>query len=178
MTWLPRRAALPLVSAVVLAGCAAASGSPGLAPTETPAAPTSSTINGLPVDPAIQPVSVSSPSPDAAAALERCGVAQYGIKLVAGMGLLAHASDLPAYAPMTGLEPELASDRPTWLIQFRGELPMPTSREVWVDPICVVIDGEGGFFATGPVRHLDTGTITAPPAPKRPPTLRVPPLAP
>jgi hypothetical protein len=107
-----------------------------------------------------------------------CDVPQLGRATVAGMGLIPRARDLWKYAPLTGREPQLSSSRPAWLIQFHGPIPMPVSDEEWIDPICVVIDGAGGFLATGPVRHLDSGTIESPPPPARPPVWTVPPLAP
>jgi len=128
-----------------------------------------------PIDARIAPVSRSSPSKDAKAAMDVCSIDQLGLDAIAGMGLIDHASDASLYAPLTGREPELKSSVPAWMIQLQGWVPQLRGGEVWIDPICVVIDGYGGFYATGPVQFSD-GTITSPMPAASPPSYRLPPL--
>jgi len=109
--------------------------------------------------------------------MEACQIDTIGLDKIGGMGLIAAASLVRNYAPLTGLEPELRSDQPAWVIQFTGEVPQLLARETWIDPICVVIGGSPGFYATGPVR-LETGAVITPlPVPVRP-RFSLPPLAP
>lgn len=154
--------------------------SPSIRPTTAAAtdAPTPSAwlpSSALPVDPAIDPISRSSPSAEAEAAMEACNVAGIGIDAISGMGLLDAATHARTYAPLTGREPELMNDSPAWMIQFKGEVPMPLHQyEVWIDPICIVIDGASHWYATGPVAGPH-GTV--PPLPvDDAPTLSLPPL--
>ena len=110
--------------------------------------------------------------------LEACHVSTSGLDNVAGMALVPHSADVWRYVPLTGLEPEFKTDAPAWVIQFAGELPMPKSGEVWIDPICVRVGETVGFYATGLVRNLASGEVFEPPIPARPPTGTLPPLAP
>ena len=131
---------------------------------------------GPPVDPSVAPVSRSHPSVDAQQALTVCQVVTIGIDKITGMGLISAANRAPEYAPLTGLEPEIASDASAWMVQFSGEVPQPMSGETWIDPVCVVISGYGGFNATGPV-ILKSGELWTP-APGNTPRYALPPLAP
>ena len=55
---------------------------------------------------------------------------------------------------------------------------MPMRGEIWVDPTCIVVKGDGGFYATGPVMILSSDvTVTQLPA-KQKPDLALPPLLP
>lgn len=118
-----------------------------------------------PIDTSIEPVSLSKPSAEAAEALRICQVLEYhGADKVGGMGRIPHARDAIHYAPLTGKEPEIDTDDPTWLITFRGELQMPMLQQVWIDPTCVVVGDAGGVFATGPIRVNSTGVTKQPPA--------------
>ncbi len=156
-----------------------ASTSPG-APSSTAIGNAPSTQSSLPpIDRSIEPVSLSKPSAEAAEALRICQVLEYhGADKVGGMGRIPHARDAIHYAPLTGKEPEIDTDDPAWLITFRGELQMPRLQEVWIDPTCVVVGGDGGVFGTGPIRVNSTGETKQPPADELQPDRALPPLAP
>jgi hypothetical protein len=136
-----------------------------------------------PVDPAIEPVSRSNPTRAARVALERCNVETHGgLDKVAGMGLIPDAHRARDYAPLSGLEPELKTGAPAWMIQFSGEIPQFFGGEVWIDPICVLVvraDGtlDGGMYGTGPVRHPG-GSLSTPEPLSDPPQFSLPSLAP
>ncbi len=106
-----------------------------------------------------------------------CSLARYGYGAVAGMGLIPSAADLPRYAPFSGMEPQLQLPGPVWLVQFKGDIPMPKTGEIWVDPVCIRAVGDQGYFAVNGVKDangkfvapLPTGTAT---------TLSLPPLQP
>ena len=104
-----------------------------------------------------------------------CQVGMLGLDAVAGMGRIDSAARAREYAPLTGREPELVSAKPAWMIQFRGEVPQLRGGEVWIDPVCIVIDGAGGFYATGPV-ILQSGRLHTPEPVPVPPSLSLPPL--
>ena len=144
-------------------------------PATIPAA--SSPPPARPVDPSIQPVSRSSPGPDAQAALDACNVATLGDGTIAGMGLVPEANQVRNYAPLTGREPELQSAAPAWMIQFSGDIPQLLAGEVWRDPICVVIDGSPGWYATGDV-IVSSGAVVSPEPIADPPIYSLPSLAP
>jgi hypothetical protein len=146
---------------------------------------------GLPIDPAIEPVSGSHPSPEAAAALAACGFANFDpqhsgaggldIHRVAGMGKVTPGRNVTKYAPLAGT-PEIATDEPLWVI---------VTDDAWITlgwdadghrgATCTVPDGDWGqsiWFVTGDSRKTD-GTIETPrTAPGVRPTWRLPPLAP
>ncbi len=111
-----------------------------------------------PIDPAIVPVSASSPSPQAANALKLCRAYDLGLDHVAGMGLLVHGTDAPRFG-LSAAAPQLKTDAPVWAIQFRGDFPQPQVGQSWIDAMCVVVDGEQGFYSVGPIRDLATGKI-------------------
>lgn len=173
------------LASVILVACSRGAGAPtepGASATAQPASVTSPTAEptaALAIDASIAPISASKPGAEAAAVLARCNVGeQIAIDKVTGMGKIASASDLARYVPLTGREPQLKEGGPAWIVTVAAELPQPGSTELWVDPTCVVTDGDAGYFATGPVKDLATGTTMTPEKPATPPDLRVPPLAP
>lgn len=110
--------------------------------------------------------------------MEFCRVGVLGEDAIAGMGRIGSATLTHDYATLTGLEPELQVDGPAWVIQFRGDvMQLRPVGEVWVDPICVVIDGSGGFYATGGYRTAD-GALRTPAPVDVPPRYSLPPLDP
>lgn len=119
-----------------------------------------------PVDPALEPVSISKPPASAARAFEVCLVgelvARNGIGTIAGIGRIDHASDAIHYARLTRGNPELQSDSPAWVVQFRGDIRLPGGR-IYIDPTCIVVEGgDGGFFGTGGVRDPVSGSASTP----------------
>lgn len=117
----------------------------------------------------VEPVSLSHPSPEAADALRICQVDTIGADKVSGMGRIPAARDAVRYVPLTGLEPEIQTDDPAWIVSFHGEVPMPKSGEVWIDPTCIVVGGDGGLYATGPVENTSSHiTVTPLPAVQQP----------
>ena len=189
-----------LIMALTLASCTATTGpsvtpagtlASAAAPSETPAspgAPSTAPAGSSPsvavsaallVDPTIEPVSASNPSAEARKVLIACQVLDiFGLGSVGGMGKIAHGRDAVRYVWLAGVEPEIQTDAPAWLITFRGDIPMPKIGEVWVDPTCFYANGEAGFFATGPVKNVSTGQLFTPLPAKSPPDRALPPLAP
>lgn len=132
-----------------------------------------------PVDPSVEPVSLTHPSSEAADALQICQISDtIGANLVSGMGRINHARDAVRYAWLTGVEPEIQTDAPAWIATFKGEVPMPMNGEIWVDPTCIVVSGDGGFYATGPVKILSSDVTVTPLPAKQKPDLALPPLLP
>lgn len=175
-----------LLSACTASGAPAATGGPVGAPSAAEAvasqAPAISSnaapaAAGLPVDPSITPISIKNHSADAEKAFVACSLAQYGYESVAGMGLIPSAADLPKYAPFTGKEPQLQLPGPVWLVQFKGDIPMPKSGETWVDPVCIRADGDQGYFAVNGVKDAN-GKFIAPLPAETAPTLSLPALQP
>jgi hypothetical protein len=153
--------------------------SPSPASSPTAAAVQTTPTAQLPVDTTIAAVSLLDPSPEAAEALQICHVTEnLGPDLVSGMGQIHHARDALRYAPLTGLEPEIKTDAPAWIVTFKGEVPMPMTGEIWVDPTCIVVGGDGGFFATGPVKILSSKVTVTPLPVKQQPDLALPPVLP
>jgi hypothetical protein len=188
------RVFVTLLTLAALAGCVADGPVDPLRPvvTERPTAATAeSAENTVPppdaptggpkvaVEPA--PVSLSQPPVDAARAFELCAVRGWverdGIDVIAGIGRIDHAYDAAHYARLTGREPELQSDQPAWIVQFRGDIRMAWSNTVYVDPTCIVVEGgDGGFFGTGTVREVGSGVTRTPqPVPAEPDRLLPPP---
>jgi hypothetical protein len=102
----------------------------------------------------VEPVSQSNPG-DAASAIRDCEVERFK-DMVAGMGRVEHARDLPDYVPLTGREPEIATDTEAWAVTFRGDLPLGLQGRgggagEWSlrDPTCVWIGGVRSFLETG-----------------------------
>ena len=122
---------------------------------------------------------MSDPSSEATDALRICQVLDnIGADKVSGMGEIGHARDAVRYVWLTGAEPEIQSDAPAWIVTFRGEVPMPMSGEIWIDPTCIVVGGDGGLYSTGPVKHPSMGVTSTPLPAKQKPDLALPPLQP
>jgi hypothetical protein len=121
------------VSTVTTVSPTASQSAPG--PTDLPGA-------SAPVDKTIQPVSISSPTAEAAGVLKACGLTTADRQaLVAGMGLVPHARDVSRYIRAFGTEPELQSDKPAWVVQFKGRIDMGPGD--WADnPACLVVGGQ------------------------------------
>ena len=185
------RAIVLFFAAVTLGACVAAPqgavpGTPGgTAP--PPAMATETLPAGPPVDTTIEPVSATAPSPEAAEVLEACQARDFGLDRVAGMGLVPRARDVPKYTRLVGVEPEIHTDRPAWVITFRGILRLGARGSALrggrrdpvyaADPTCVVIDGVPFFYLTGPA-GTDPDNLTVPPIEVGEPSLALPPLAP
>jgi hypothetical protein len=189
------RSLLAGIVAVLVAACTvSASPTPSADPSPSPdgvapaepsapppaASPTPSTVRT--VDPTIEPVSASAPSPDARKVMELCLAlklsGEVDVEHVAGMGLIPHARDAVRYVPLTGREPELETDEPAWLIQLRGEILLPRGFGTAFDPTCVVVGGDRYLYITGPIFHRGETTLTTPLPIETPPDLLLPPLAP
>jgi hypothetical protein len=122
-----------------------------------------------PVDPSVEPISLSHPSTEAAAALDRCIYGRTDVEVVAG-GRIAHARDAWQYVPVPRNQREIQSDEAMWLIQLRGQFIVPTpggaaaGAGVWQDPLCMIRKGESGYIgiagpgadASGMTRSLPT----------------------
>jgi hypothetical protein len=125
----------------------------------------------------LAPVSITNPSEGAKDAFAKCHIGdQFSIEQVAGMGQVPSARDLFHYVPLTGREREFDADVPAWVIQFRGDIPMRDG--LWPDPVCIVTPGSFGFYATGPVKNYNTGTVATPEPPLTLPDRSLPPLLP
>lgn len=176
-----RHLAFGIIGLALVAGCSAAS-TPSELPTaggliSSPAvsrAPSATpTPADNPIDASIAPVSLSDPSPEAKHALELC-MPPAGAKII-GMGLVAHARDVPEYVPLWGVEPELQTDAPAWVVAFDGRVTLP--RGYWADdPVCVVIDGTATTYMPG-LSGLGTKVVPPLEAP-RSPTMALPPPLP
>jgi hypothetical protein len=113
--------------------------------------------------------------------MDLCGVKGYGIGTVGGMGLIPDARRVPDYVPLSGREPELAVDKPAWVIAFKGWLTMvtrapPNPISEVEDPICVIVDGAPLTFVPSARRAGDV--ITTPLPNSDEPIFALPPLAP
>jgi hypothetical protein len=109
--------------------------------------------------------------------LAKCHIGdQFSIEQVGGMGQVPSAKDLLHYVPLTGREPQLKEVGSAWVVQFHGDIQQRT--EVWTDPICVVTAGDSLFYATGPVRNMNTGKVILPEPPPAPPDRILPALVP
>jgi hypothetical protein len=92
------------------------------------------------------------------------------------MGQVLSTKELLHYVPLTGREREFKEDVPAWVIQFRGDIPMRSG--VWTDPVCIVTPDYFGFYATGPTKDYNAGTVETPEPPPSPPDKSLPPLVP
>ena len=147
-------------------------GPPVAVPQASAAAPSTAALGAATT---IAPVSRSNPSLEAAAALKLCGVSRIGIDRVAQMGEIPSARDAAQYVRLRGIEPELQTSGPAWLIVFSGKINL--GHAYWAqDPICAVIDGAPTFFEPGPYGRGDTTEV--PPTPPTEPTRPLPALAP
>ena len=147
-----------------------------------PASPGVGSATGRPIDTSIVPVSRSKPLREAQAALNACGAnGPKGVGVtdqfaVVGMGLVPHARDVPEYVDLWGVEPEIQTDDPAWVIQMGGRVDLGGGTSWADDPVCVVVDGRPTIFSPG-----TSGTATeshVPPTPSRSPTRALPALAP
>jgi hypothetical protein len=133
------------------------------------------------VDSRVEPISLANPPAAAATAFEICRVgdwvARYGPEVISGAGRIDRARDAVRYVPLTGREPEIQTDDPAWIIQFRGEIRVDWSL-VFTDPVCIVVDGTGGFHGTGPVRVVGTDAVITPQPVAFLPDLALPPPLP
>jgi len=130
-------------------------------------------------------VSRSSPDASASAALDLCSITDttsamgprgaLGIDVVVGMGFVTHARDAVKYVRLAGVEPEIQTDHPAWLIATKGPIQLPLGPKMW-NPTCVVIDGEANWFITGD--YEDDGVIVTPLPLKAEPVFALPALAP
>jgi hypothetical protein len=107
-----------------------------------------------PVDPSIAPISLSQPTPGAAAALARCLVGRDDVEVVVG-GRIARARDAWQYVPIPPNQGGLDSNEPTWLLQLRGEFTFPTGSPapadggIWLNPLCFVSRATGYMASRG-----------------------------
>lgn len=129
--------------------------------------PGDSSAAGSPGTGLVTPISLSQPPADAARTFEICAVRGWverdGIDVIAGIGRIDHAYEAAHYVRLTGREPELQSDQPAWIVQFRGDIRVAWSNTVYVDPACIVVDGgDGGFFGTGATRQVGSNVTTTP----------------
>lgn len=92
------------------------------------------------------------------------------------MALIPHASDAGTYERFTGLEPELKSDDPAWLIEFADGIYMPVENATWYGTVCADIGGSAMFYGTGAT--LYKGAMYPPPAVTHEPEFALPTLAP
>lgn len=124
-----------------------------------------------PVDPTVTPISRASATAEAKQALEVCGALERDSPAIDRMGLIPVAAVAPEYVRVTAAAPQLTTNAlsPAWVIEFRGERPDPMAGQSWIDATCIVIDGEPVFYATGPVRDLETGRIERGYYPSKPP---------
>ena len=134
----------------------------------------------------LSPVSRSSPDAAASAALDLCSITDtkgafgangaLGNDIVVGMGLVPHARDAAKYVRLVGVEPEIQTDDPAWLITTKGSIQLPLGPKMW-DPTCVVVHGEANWFSTGDYQ-ADDGSLVTPMPLKNQPPLGLPALAP
>ncbi len=114
-----------------------------------------------------------APASSGTVALSRDGPRRVGLERVEGQVTRPTSSRVP----ITGREPELATDAPAWIVQFEGELRLDPFL-VWIDPTCVVVDDKRLYVGTGPVRDLSSGVTMTPPPISEGPDRALPPLQP
>jgi hypothetical protein len=157
-----------VLAAVVLGqlGRSAPAAIPGASASQSPSTPA---ISAEVSD--VTPVSLSAPSPAAAAGIRLCLVRSWATQ-VAGIGIIDHARLLPYYVPLTGQEPEIQNDSPAFVVQFSGTIPLPViggrgsgRGGPIIDPLCVVLKGLPIWFATGPWMDSNGHIETPKPAP-------------
>ena len=179
-----RLTSLLTIAAILIVGCTGGR-SQSVAPTIASEASLHTTLPSIeptsqpPIDESVTAVSASRPGDEAARVLANCNIGeQIPLERVTGMGKIASAADLARYVPLTGRERQLKESGPAWVVTVDAEVPQPGSTELWINPTCVVTDGDAGYYATGPVTDLSTGKTMLPEKPASPPEFRVPPLAP
>ena len=179
-----RLISLMTLAALLIVGCTGAqraSVAPTAASRASPAAalPSIEPTTQPPIDESVAAVSASKPRDEAAKVLAKCNIGEHiPLERVTGMGKIPSAGDLARYVPLTGRERQLKESGPAWVVTIDAEVPQPGSTELWINPTCVVTDGDAGWYATGPVTDLSTGKTMLPEKPARPPEFRVPPLVP
>lgn len=135
---------------LLLAGCTPAGG--GTA-TERTAAATPIAPAADAVDDEVTAVSVSSPVGLAVEGVPACGVEKYQDQIV-GIAVVAHASLLPHYVPLTGDEPEVKSEEPAFVVLYTGTIRLPLRGEAsYADATgatCIYLEGHPMWFGTGP----------------------------
>lgn len=138
---------LVICMALISAACGSSAGAP-LGSVETSAAPSTgaklSFPADLPVDPSLTPVSRSSPTLDAKAAIALC-LGDSSLDQVAGMAQLP-GNEVRRFMFTNGKEPSLQTDDLVWAIQLKTSLTVLVGPPV-VDPLCVVIGGTRTFYA-------------------------------
>ena len=158
----------------VFGATVAACSSPVAGPSSPPPA-AAVPASAPPAAKAIDAVSLSAPSPDAAAALKACGTDRVGIDRVAQIGEIPSARLAPDYVELWGVEPEIQTDAPAWIIVYSGRISL--GRGIWAeDPFCLVINGRATFFAPHEQGRGDR-SLTPPTLPTKP-TLVLPTPAP
>ena len=169
-----------LLEGAILLGLAGCVSGPGATGSSGPSGSTADLALGVsppPVDTSIAPVSLSNPSPEARQVLDLCQVTPDHVNAVAGMGQIPHARDATHYAGLVGVEPQIQTDAPAWIVQLRGPIDFRIANQTWIDPVCIVVNGAQLFYAVGPTRSDIDGTISTP-LPAAPPDRSLPPLAP
>ena len=125
----------------------------------------------VPVDTSLEPISRSTPSQAAAAALALC-VREGEIHLVSGMAQLP-AREVHRFMLTNGKEPELQDDALVFAVQFKGAI--PERYGAMIDPLCVVFEDGTRFY------YMPYGTQEKPskvPSDFTAATVALPPLAP
>ena len=103
----------------------------------------------------VEGVSLGAPTKEAAAGIDGCGVAKYASQ-IQGIGILAHATLLPQYVPITGREPEIQSDDRTFVVLFSGSIRLPLrggqGAPSFLDienATCAMLQGHPTWYMTG-----------------------------
>lgn len=128
-----------------------------------------------PVDPELQTVSLSAPSPIARRALEQCGLIEYP-EYVGGIAEVSRPSEATKWVRLYGTEPELRSRGPAVLVTVKGEITLAGT--VFIEPVCFFVNDQVSWISTGRKRAPDGKIVESELVPLDPPTHRLPPLAP
>ncbi|MBA3779535.1 MAG: hypothetical protein H0X16_09615, partial [Chloroflexi bacterium] len=165
----PDRGAMPAATEIassVASGTAAATSSPAIA------AATEGVPTKPPVDGSLEPISLRNPSAEVADVLRMCWAGDPATQAkIVGMALIPSAREAPDYVSLTGMEPEIQTDSPAWVIDFRGDV--GTRVGSLINPICVVVDGETSLFGTGG-RKVEGKVVSTPRPDPDPPTRALP----
>jgi hypothetical protein len=136
----------------------------------------------LPIAQELSAVSVSHLSAEAGQALQACSITDkegyvpgFGFGVVGGMAEVTPASDAVKYVPLWGIEREIQTEAPAWVISVRGDVVLPPGT-LTRNPTCVVVNGEHAWYDTGE-SFIDDKWMPAKDPPNWP-TARLPPLAP
>jgi hypothetical protein len=163
---------------LLFAACSPSAGEPTPSSPAAPTAAPSTAPTVLAVDANITPVSLTAPGGVAADGIAACGVGAHRDQ-VQGIAVVAPASVLPHYVPLTGDEPEIKTDQPAFVVLYSGTIRLPLRGQAVYSDItgatCVFIDGWPTWFSTGPWVDPLGNTGTPLPAPlmdkKLPPPL-------